>query len=171
MSNFSSLLTPEVESNLLGFIRAGGYPHVAAEAAGIPGELFTAWLERGRRRGAREPYKSFYRRVQQAIATARLKAEFETITKNPFYWLRHGPGRETPESPGWTNPVKPALAGNKGARCLRTRAWGRLWQRVLKALEPFPEARLAVAEAIEKPKPEPPVSRGQAIPGSPDDSP
>jgi hypothetical protein len=152
MSNFAAIVTPEVESNLLGFIRAGGYPHVAAEAAGIPRELFTAWLQRGRRRGAREPYKSFYRRVQQAMATARLKAELETISKNPFYWLRHGPGRETPESPGWTNSVKPGFGRDRGARFLLTREWGRLWERILTALEHFPEARLAVAEAIEKPK-------------------
>ena len=157
MSNFSLLLTPEVEGNLLGFIRAGGYPHVAAEAAGIPREMFAVWMKRGRRRGAREPYKSFYRNVQQAIATARLKAELETMTKNPFYWLRHGPGRETLESPGWTNPVKPGLGRDKGASFLLTREWGRLWQRISKALEMFPEARQAVAEAIEKPKVEPPV--------------
>jgi hypothetical protein len=123
MSNFSSLVTPEVESNLLGFIRAGGFPHVAAEAAGIPRELFAVWLRRGSRRGAREPYKSFYRRVQQASATARLKAELETMTKNPFSWLRHGPGRETLEAAGWTNPVRPGRGRDKRASFLLTREW------------------------------------------------
>jgi hypothetical protein len=152
MSHFSSILTPEVESNLLGFIRAGGFPHVAAEAAGIPRELFAVWMRRGRRPRAREPYKSFYRRVQQALATARLKAELETMTKNPFYWLRHGPGRETAEAPGWTNPVKPGMGGNKGASFLLTPEWGRVWERIAHALEMFPEARLAVAEAIQRPK-------------------
>jgi hypothetical protein len=150
--DISVLLTPEVESNLLGFIRAGGYPHVAAEATGVPREVFAAWLERGRRRRAREPYKSFYRRVRQAMATARLKAELETMTKNPFYWLRHGPGRETSEAPGWTNPVKPTVAGDKGASLLLTREWRRLWKRMAKALERFPEARQAIAEAIQKPR-------------------
>ena len=71
-----------------------------AVCARRPRDLFAAWLARGRRCGAREPYRSFYQRVQQAIATARLKAEVETMTKNPFYWLRYGPGRETSESPG-----------------------------------------------------------------------
>ena len=158
MANYFTLLTPEVESNLLGFIRAGGYPHVAAEAAGIPRELFAAWLERGRRRRAREPYKSFFRRVQQAIATARLKAELETMTKNPFYWLRHGPGREMPDLPGWTNPIKPMAAADKGTNILMTREWRRLWQRIVKTLENFPEARQAVAEAMQRPRAETPHS-------------
>jgi hypothetical protein len=156
MSNFTLLMTPEVESNLLGFIRAGGYPHIAAEAAGIPREMFAAWLKRGSRRGAPEPYKSFYQRVRQAIATARLKAEVETMAKNPFYWLRHGPGRETAKFPGWTNPVKARFARNKAASFLRTRAWKRIWQRIMMALEQFPEARQAIAEALQKPKAEPP---------------
>ena len=153
MADISSLLTPEVEEKLLGFIRAGGYPHVAAEAAGIPREAFALWMKRGGRRKAREPYKSFYRNVQQASATARLKAEFETMNKNPFYWLRHGPGRETPDMAGWTNPVKPGLARDKGARFLLTREWAWIWERILKALEMFPEARQAVAEAMQQPKP------------------
>jgi len=156
ISNISSLLTPEVENTMLGYIRAGGYPHVAAEAAGIPRETFAVWMKRGRRRGAREPYKTFYRNVRQALATARLKAEVDTIAKNPFYWLRHGPGRETRESPGWSNPVKPGLGRHKGASFLLTREWGRMWERILKALEMFPEARQAVAEAIEKPEAEQP---------------
>src|SRR5262249_5353542 len=107
MSDFSLLLTPEVENKVLGYIRAGGFPYVAAEAAGLPRGRSAAWRKRGPPPKPREPYRSFYQRVQQAIATARLKAEVETFSKNPFYWLRHGPGRESPEAPGWTNPVKP----------------------------------------------------------------
>ena len=153
MANVSHLLTPEIEEKLLGFIRAGGYPHVAAEAAGVPRERFAAWLRRGRRRNAPEPYRSFYRRVQQAVATARLKAEVETFGKNPFYWLRHGPGREAPKVPGWTNPVKPGQGDDAGGQELLTPEGARIFALLLQALEPFPEARQAAAAAIGRPFP------------------
>ncbi len=103
-------LTSELEQQILNFIGAGGFPHVAAEAAGVPKSLFDRWLERGTSRGAREPYRSFARHVRQTAARARLKAEIEAREKDPRFWLIHGPARETADSPGWASQVKPASA-------------------------------------------------------------
>ena len=46
-------LTPELQGRIVAFVRAGGYPHVAAEAAGVPRHVFERWLKRGGRRKAR----------------------------------------------------------------------------------------------------------------------
>src|SRR5262249_33979079 len=81
---------------LLGSIRSGAYPQVAAEAAGVHRKVFLAWLGRGERPKAREPYRSFAAEVRQAAAMSRVKAETDLREKDPRFWLKHGPGRETP---------------------------------------------------------------------------
>jgi hypothetical protein len=142
-------LTPAVEAKVLGYIRAGGFAHVAAEAAGVPRATFAAWLERGSRSGAREPYRSFVQRVQEALAQARLRAEIAVMDKTPLHWLRYGPGRETTEAPGWTGTVKPAPATPERKETVLTSPdWAEVWELLLAALEAFPEARAAVAEAL-----------------------
>ena len=149
-------LTPEHEAQLLGYIRAGGFPHVAAEAAGIPKEVFTSWLECGSGPEAQEPYQSFALRVKQALAHARLRAELEIWEKAPLNWLRYGPGRETPQSPGWTGQVKPVLAEQENPEeWLADPEIAKIWQAIVESLEKFPEARLAVAEVFKKMKKEP----------------
>src|SRR5436305_15272972 len=89
-SPFDSLLADRI----LSYIRSGGYPLVAAEAAGVPREVFLRWIERGMRQRAREPYRSFARGVRQAAAHGRLVAELAVYGKDPKYWLAHGPGKE-----------------------------------------------------------------------------
>lgn len=99
-------LTPAYEEQVVQFIRAGGYDWVASEAAGVPRAVFEGWLRRGtQRRG--QPYRRFYERVMQARAQARLKAEIDARDQDPRFWLKHGPGRERLDYPGWTNPAKP----------------------------------------------------------------
>lgn len=148
-------LTPQVAHEIVSFIRAGGYPQVAAEAAGIPGDVFERWLERGRRRHARGTYRTFAGQVRQAAAVARLGAEVEALKKDPRFWLRHGPGRETEARRGWTGPVRPtALPGPAGGmpageECVR------LVTTILDALGPFPEAHDAILRAIDAPEPAP----------------
>jgi hypothetical protein len=99
-------LTPQIEDKVLHFIRAGGYDWVAAEAAGVPRAVFSEWLARGER-SRRQPYHRFSNAVMVARAQARLKAEVELRSKCPRDWLRMGPGRETPDRPGWSVPVRP----------------------------------------------------------------
>ena len=140
--------TPEIEQQIVTFIRAGGFPEVAAEAAGISQQIFARWMERGSKPGARDPYKSFVARIQQAHAQARLKAEIETRQKVPRYWLGNGPGRETDATPGWTGPVKPTAASTAGHRELLTPELTQLLRKILDALEPFPQARAAVSNVL-----------------------
>ncbi len=143
-------LTPEVEHLILSYIRSGGYPWVAAESAGIPRRVFRQWLRRGVKPRCRLLYRRFYVKVLQAQAQARLGAEVETRKRDPRFWLTHGPGREKPNSPGWTNPP-PGRRPPKKARGgkVLTKEFLQFLDPVLQALAGFPEARRAVAEVLE----------------------
>src|SRR5262245_30471305 len=108
MNDLRHRLTPEVQELICNFVRAGGFPHVAAVAAGIPVKTFNSWMRWG---GAKRPvplYRDFREAVEQAQAIARLAAETQALRKAPLSWLRFGPGRETGKLPGWTDAVKPA---------------------------------------------------------------
>ena len=100
-------LTPAVQQAILAYVRAGGFPHIAAEAAGVPREVFEHWLERGRGPRAPDKYRALLEGVRQAEAQARLGAEVSALNDKPLDWLRSGPGRETPDRAGWTATVKP----------------------------------------------------------------
>ena len=52
MAQKRPLLTAAVETTILAYVRAGGFAHVAAEAAGVPRELFEEWMRRGESRTA-----------------------------------------------------------------------------------------------------------------------
>jgi hypothetical protein len=75
------VLTRQVIQQITSFIRAGGHPHVAAEAAGIPKEIFDAWMRLGcpvrRPKGskANPEYLVLWRQVMQARGQAQLRAE------------------------------------------------------------------------------------------------
>src|SRR5947209_2304864 len=112
MADTRHRLTPALGQQICAYIRAGGYPPVAAQAAGVSGKLFKRWLTRGARKGAREPYRSFAESVRQAEAQARLGAEMAAYKKDAMGWLKSGPGRETADGPGWSMPVK-ARAGDE----------------------------------------------------------
>src|SRR4051794_15681385 len=99
------VLTPTVAEQVENLILAGAYPHVAAEAAGVPRAVFKKWLTRGRRGGAREPYRGFADRILRAAAQARALAEVELHKRDPKVWLKSGPGRETEGNPGWSKDV------------------------------------------------------------------
>ena len=88
------------------YIKAGGYSHVAAEAAGVPGSLFAEWLERARRGSRNRLYRMLQEEVARAAAEARLRAEVEVFLKKPDLWLRCGPGKDTAEVRGWSLPVR-----------------------------------------------------------------
>lgn len=137
----------EAARQLLGFIRAGGYPHVAAEAAGVPAAVFRHWLELGERPGAHDPYRRFVREVRQAAAAARLVVEHGVYKKDPKFWLAHGPGKETPGNPGWTGEVRP-LGLEQGSAAPGQDEWRRACEDLLQALVEYPEARAAAARAL-----------------------
>ncbi len=111
-------LTPELEARIVASIRAGGYAPVAAQAWGVSEATLERWLERGRRPNARDPYRSFARNVDQALAQARLRAEMEAFKDDPKSWLKHGPGKEQPGKPGWSALTKSAGGSDSKATAL-----------------------------------------------------
>ncbi|HJT78992.1 MAG TPA: hypothetical protein VJ739_17485 [Gemmataceae bacterium] len=142
-------LTPRVQQQICAFIRAGGFPYVAAEAAGVPVKLFERWLRRGREKDARPRYRAFAEAVVQAVAQARLAAELQVFEKRPLDWLKCGPGRETPERGGWTTAGKPrSRPAAADELSLNHPLVLELLRRFMELLTPFPDARAAVAEGM-----------------------
>jgi hypothetical protein len=140
-------LTPAVETQIVSFIRAGGYDWLAAAAAGVPPAVFQDWMRRGAKQ-ARQPYRHFYEEVEQAKAQARLSAEIEARQKDPRYWLTHGPGREARGAPGWTMPVRALPAHEPQANVFASPELLELLLAIDDALTPFPEARAAVTQVL-----------------------
>ena len=142
-------LTPAIQSAVCGYILSGGFPHVAAEAAGIPREVFDRWLQRGCGPHRRKKYRLFYDAILQARAQARLSAESRAIQKDALAWLKCGPGKETTHSPGWTNPTKPQANTDRAAfSWLLAGEVQEMLALVLRVLAPHPELRAQVAEAL-----------------------
>lgn len=140
-------LTPAIQQTILAYIRAGGYPHVAAAAAGVPQAVFERWLRLGQEPGGRRAYRQFFTAVLQAQGQVRLGAEIAVLKNKPLDWLKCGPGKEMPGSPGWTSTVK-ALAAEPRVNPLLRPEIQHLVAVLLRLLTPFPEARAAVAEAL-----------------------
>jgi hypothetical protein len=141
-------LTAALQKEIVAFIRAGGYPHVAAEAAGLPREVFARWMERGRRRGAPAIYRAFARAVREAEAQARLDAEVNVRKAKPLDWLKAGPGKENAERPGWTNASKSRAAAEGSSKLDGQRIWSdilNLFGRCAEQLAAYPDARAALA--------------------------
>jgi hypothetical protein len=134
---------------------------VAAEAAGVPARVFERWLRRGRTRRAPAVYRGFAAAVAQARAQARLAAELQVFDKRPLDWLKCGPGRETRTDPGWASAPKPVPAGAAAGSLAGQPEVLAVFQKLLEALAPFPEARAAAAEIIAAP----PVSPRRRQPG------
>jgi hypothetical protein len=142
-------LTPKLEKDILSWIRAGGYPHVAAAAAGISESLWREWQERGKRSN---PYKRFFAEVAQAHAIARLNAETTAFKQDALFWLKHGPGREGASNPGWATMVSPMLTqGNQTFSVFASPEFLQFMATLRAALAAYPEAMLALSEALEQP--------------------
>src|SRR5437016_4320752 len=88
-------ITDELGQTVCAYVKAGGFPRIAAEAAGIPAAVFDDWLRLGGRKGCNPLYRRLKEGVRQALAQARLAAEVEVYRQRPESWLRHGLGRET----------------------------------------------------------------------------
>lgn len=141
-------LTPQLRQQIIASIRSGGYPHVSAEAWGVPRDVFEQWLRRGGDLKAREPYLSFTHEVRAAQAQARLRAELAVFEHDPKVWLEHGPGREGADNPGWSVSVKPAESAPQTRNALLDPELLRLFRVVRQVLVPYPDARARVAQAL-----------------------
>jgi hypothetical protein len=153
--------TTEIQAIICRFVTSGAYPHIAAEAAGVPREVFERWMRLGQSRHADRVYHVFRVEVLKARAQARLFAESKALAKDPLAWLKCGPGRDAPETPGWSNPVKGQVPPDQAAKLLLARESQELIVLLMELLEPYPEVREAVALALEhrsKTPDEPPPS-------------
>jgi hypothetical protein len=140
--------TPEIEAKIVAFVRAGGYAHVAAEAAGIPREVFEEWMRKGEAKRAAKTYKHFAEEVRQAEAQARLNAEVAALKNKPVDWLKAGPGKETAANPGWSALAKPRAGAGKETSLMMDAGVQRFLAVLLRALEPYPEIRAAIVGVL-----------------------
>ena len=150
MARHAARMTPEVQRTIAAYIRAGAYPHTAAEAAGVPAAVFRSWMEHGAGRRGRAVYRTFHAAVTEAAAQARVTAELATFQDDPKTWLTKGPGRETQDTPGWSGVVRPvvALTDNRSVNLLTDPTSSAILTMLLAALALFPEARRAAIDAL-----------------------
>jgi hypothetical protein len=145
-------LTAAIREKIVSYIRAGGFPHVAAEAAGLPPEVFKSWMQQGEHPKGRPHYRAFARAVHKAASEARLGAETKACQDKPLDWLKSGPGKENEDKPGWTNPLRAGHAA--GARKVDPAVvWSEvldLFGRCAEQLAPYPEARAALADWLDR---------------------
>lgn len=136
-------LTHALREKIAAFIRAGGFAHIAAEAAGLPREVFARWMERGERTDAPANYRTFARVIREAEAQARLQAELNVRSDKPLDWLKSGPGKTSTDNPGWGNSSK---AGSTEIE--REQVWSEvlhLFGRCAEQLAAYPDARAALS--------------------------
>jgi hypothetical protein len=141
-------LTPALQQAIAAYIRAGGFEHVAAEAAGVPRRVFDKWLHAGQRKEGRKVYRRFVAAVRQAGAQARLGAEIAVLKAKPLDWLKCGPGKERPGNPGWSTAARAQSRGNE-THPLMLPEMQRLVATLLGALSPYPEARMVAVRALD----------------------
>src|SRR4051812_30039987 len=101
-------LAPELIKEIGDCIRAGAFPEVAAQSLGIPLELYQKWLGTKGRKG-NKLYDQLRLEVLKAAGHARFMAEMQMRSEDPKAWLMHGPGKDQPGLPGWSQPVKPVI--------------------------------------------------------------
>lgn len=154
-----TLYSPERHRSIVAAVRAGSFAWIAAEANGVSRSTFKKWMRKGERT-RREPYRTFASDIRQARAQARLSAELEVRREEPFAWLRYGPGRERVDEPGWTESQEIKHTGSLDV--IHSLEWSRIASALQTALEPFPEARLAVAQALERLESPSPDAGGEA---------
>lgn len=103
----SVALTPEIQHTIVAYVRAGAFPHVAAQAAGISPRTYFDWMARGEDRHPTRPstpkLRAFAQAVNQAHAEARIAAEVRVYKENPLRWLTYS-ARSKPDRDGWSIP-------------------------------------------------------------------
>jgi hypothetical protein len=144
-------LTTENEAKILRSIRGGAFPHVAAEAAGIPRTYFEKYLEQGSVARARAQLRQFADEVRQAIALARLKGEMTVLHKKEECWLRYSPGKGSAEVPGWTQAPKAIPTHDvRKINLLASEDMKFLLPLLKKVLAPFPDALAQFTNALDR---------------------
>jgi hypothetical protein len=96
-------LTDELITQICTLIKGGVFGHVAAQACGVSRRTYFGWMAQGAEGDGPEPYASFAKRVTNAKAIARSKAELRVAKTDPATWLLKGPGRHRQDDEGWTH--------------------------------------------------------------------
>lgn len=165
------VLTPQLVDKITAYVRAGGHAHVAAEAAGIPQEVFWEWMLKGdrlRRKRSKDNhlYQALWQKVLEARGQAQLRAEIKALEEDPLAWLKFGPGKETKTRTGWSGLPRPLVnESNTQVNVLLAPEMQGLFASVLQILAPHPEARAAVARALAGQAPSPAIIlEGKVVP-------
>lgn len=154
-------ITPELTERICQSIIQGGFPHIAAQAAGVRLETFERWMKPSKRDG-QTVSKRFQTAIKTAEATARLHAEIAVMDRNPLEWLKAGPGKQRTGLDGWTTHVKPSITRtNQTVNLLLNPQMAGIFGALMQVLAPFPDARLAVAKALGKLEKEAPMQLEQ----------
>lgn len=141
--------TVEMTSNIVAFIRAGGFPEVAAMAVGLSSATFAAWMELGSQPTAPVEFQEFRATILRTQAQVRLVAEAEVRQSKPLDWLRCGPGRARDDREGWANPARAKPRTEPGGIPPQTLALVQeLVARLLTVLGPYPELREKLAQEL-----------------------
>jgi hypothetical protein len=69
-------------------LRLGASLSTVAAILGVSYPTFTAWLHKGRH-SKRHPYRKFFTDIMEAVGEARLIAEAEVKSRDPYKWLRY----------------------------------------------------------------------------------
>ena len=113
-----------------------------SELEGLINEPPYQYFTLDKKKGASAPLKAFCQAVKQAEAVARLQAEVAALKAKPLDWLRHGPGRPRENRDGWTA----AARAERATEITEPELPWALVHELVTRLEPWPEARVAVAE-------------------------
>jgi hypothetical protein len=149
--NPDPLPTAELLKTVTAYVVAGGTPHVAAQAAGVPRRVYLGWLRQGREAAADPACRHFRAAVQQAHAQSCLDAEIAVRKNKPLDWLRYGPGKGSPRRPDWTAAHKaPARPAGSHANPLLHPAVQAVFHQLVEGLTPFPEARTVASATVHR---------------------
>jgi hypothetical protein len=142
-------LNPVGVQQILASIRSGGYPHIAAAAWGVTEAMWEKWRRWATGKRTKREYKDFFGQVEQAQGQARLRAEIQALGEDPRTWLKHGPGKELPNKPGWSALPRPALPKEEAVGdWLSSPVVLDLLTQLRSALAPYPDALAAVTKAL-----------------------
>ena len=141
-------ITEHFVNEVAKFIRAGGFPATASEAAGVPAAVFDDWLRRAERARRNSLFRKLRDDVRIAAAQARLTAEIEVFKKKQVDWLLHGPGKDTSATPGWSQPPRSVERAAEAVDAADSPTIHRLFCLLAKKMEAFPDALRVLVECL-----------------------
>ena len=115
---------------MLAFVQAGGLPEIAASAAGVEERRFHFWKVQWKKSGCSKRIRQLFQKLQQAHGQAVLRAQITAFNEKPLDWLKNTGKQKGEPTPADDTPLNTMLPV------------------ILKTLEPFPEARQALAKVL-----------------------